>query len=139
MRLLAIRPHSREELGRKLRRRGCADEAVEAVLDRCVEVGYLDDGAYARALVDRRSSSRGSAAIASELAAKGIGRDAVEQALAGREEAEIEAAARLLARLRPSGADRSRAAAKLQRRGFSPQVIGQAWRRLGGESAGDSG
>lgn len=137
MRLLAVRPHSRAELRQKLRRRGCEAEAIEVALDRCVEVGYLDDVAFARALVNRRSASRGSAAIASELASKGIGRDLAEQLLTGREEAEVEAAARFLARLRPAASDRMRAAAKLQRRGFTVQVIRQAFRRLE-RASGDS-
>lgn len=129
-----MRPHTRSELRQKLRRRGCEAESIEAALDRCVEVGYLDDLAYARALVGRRSQSRGSAAIASELAAKGIGREVAQHLLADREEAEVDAAARLLAGLNTAAADRNRISAKLQRRGFSPQVIRRAWRRLG---AGD--
>ena len=138
MRLLAMRPHSRSELRQKLRRRGCEAGSIEAALDRCVEVGYLDDGAYARALVGRRSQSRGSAAIASELAAKGIGREIAQELLGGREEAEVEAAARLLAKLSPAAADRARASAKLQRRGFSPHVIREAWRRLGAGEGSES-
>ncbi len=113
----------------KLRRRGFEAEEIAAARARLLELGYLDDSAYASALVSSRSGSRGAAAIASELFAKGVGREAAGEALAGLdEEAEIEAAARLAgSRLRgleqPSAPDLARVAGLLRRRGYSERVV----------------
>jgi SOS response regulatory protein OraA/RecX len=49
LKLLALRPHSTVELGRKLRQRGCSGAAVEEALERARARGYLDDEAFARA------------------------------------------------------------------------------------------
>jgi regulatory protein len=100
---------------------------VEDVLGRAADHGYLDDDAYARALVSRRATARGPALIAAELAAKGVSRSLVATALEGlsREE-QVAAAARLAGSLSPR--DPNRAAARLQRRGFSWDVIREALR-----------
>jgi regulatory protein len=110
------------ELGRKLRQRGCSGAEVEEVLERARARGYLDDEAFARALVAQRSTVRGPALIAAELAAKGVPRSLARAALEslGREE-QVAAAGRLAARMGPS-----RAAARLQRRGFAGNVIREA-------------
>lgn len=81
VRLLGLRSHSIAELTRKLRRRGYSEEASAAAVARLLEQRYLDDVEFARALVDRRTGSRGAAAIAAELKAKGISRAGVELAL----------------------------------------------------------
>ena len=80
----------------------------------------------------RRGAARGSAAIAAELASKGVGRELARSLLddEGRAEAELEAAVRLLAKAGSSAVDRARLSGKLQRKGFSPEVIRRAWRRL---------
>jgi regulatory protein len=125
LKLLALRPHSTMELGRKLRQRGCSGAEVEEVLERARARGYLDDEAFARALVAQRSTVRGPALIAAELAAKGVPRSLARAALEslGREE-QVAAAGRLAARIGPG--DPSRAAARLQRRGFAGNVIREA-------------
>jgi regulatory protein len=127
LRLLALRPHSTAELRRKLRQRGFPAEEVDEVLARAAAQGYLDDDAYARALVSRRAAARGPALIAAELAAKGVSRSLVAVALEGlsREE-QVAAAARLAGGL--GVRDPNRAAARLQRRGFSREVIREALR-----------
>ncbi len=126
---LARRPHARAELERKLVRKGHERGEVEVALDRAAELGYLDDAAYARSLVGRRSAARGTAAIGAELRAKGLSRPEIEAALAALDpEAEHAAALRLAERLVKPGGGREeveRAAAKLVRRGFSSEV---AWR-----------
>lgn len=127
LRLLALRPHSTAELRRKLRQRGCPAEEVEEVLGRAAAHGYLDDDAYARALVSRRAAARGPALIAAELAAKGVSRSLAAVALEGvSREDQVAAAARLAGSL--SMRDPNRAAARLQRRGFSWDVIREALR-----------
>jgi regulatory protein len=110
---------------RKLLQRRCLPGQVEETLGRLRELGYLDDLAFARALVARRSRSRGAALIAQELGAKGIPRTVAHEALStlGRNE-QVTSAALLGGRER--GGDPRRTAARLQRRGFSREVIREA-------------
>jgi regulatory protein len=122
VRLLAQRPHSAAELRRKLRVRGCSPEAVEEALERVRDLGYQDDAAFARSVVAYRSAQRGRAAIAAELARRGVGRDEAAAALAYLDsDDELRAARRLAARLGPL--EPRRLAGRLERRGFSAEVI----------------
>jgi regulatory protein len=72
--LLAHRARTRQELARKLRRKGFGTERIDACLRRLEEKGLMNDAAVAAALVrDRlRHRPRGEARLASELRAKGI-------------------------------------------------------------------
>ena len=132
-RALARRAHSRRELALKLGRHGYDQDAIEATLNRLAEVGYLDDAAYARSVVSRRSSGRGGAAIAAELRSRGVAREEVDTALAGLGGQEERAAAESLARrMVNAGAERAelqRAAGRLLRRGFSGEIAWWAVRR----------
>ena len=128
--------HSEAELSRKLKRRGYEDDEVAQVVATCVRRGYLDDAAYAAALVQRRTSARGASAMAAELRAKGVGREAVAAALLPIDrETEIDAAAGLFARYVGAGSDLTErelletVGARLQRRGYGPQIIREACRR----------
>jgi regulatory protein len=47
-RLLALRAHSEKELRAKLRKGSFAEAVVDAVIEKCRELGYLNDGNYAR-------------------------------------------------------------------------------------------
>ena len=98
---------------------------------------YLDDSEFARALVDQRGGSRGGAAIAAELAAKGVSRDVAQAAIGQIDgEQQIEAAARFARRWLPRaepGSLRSLlaiAGSRLARRGYSPSVVREACRRV---------
>ncbi len=77
LRILALRPHSRAELERKLARKGCDPGVAGQVLDRLTEVGLLDDAAYAQLLVQSRSRINGlsGAALRRELREKGVDDD----------------------------------------------------------------
>ncbi len=74
LRVLALRPHSRAELERKLARRGCDPQVAAEVLDRLTEVGLVDDAAYAHMLVQsrRRTNGLSGAALRRELREKGV-------------------------------------------------------------------
>ena len=110
------------ELRRKLLQRGCEPGDVEAALRRLRSLGYLDDAAYARGLVARRSAGRGTTLIAAELAAKGIGRELAAEALREVDRRQqVEAARRLVER--SPGLAPQRLAARLQRRGFAADLI----------------
>ena len=89
------------------------------------ELGYLDDRAFARGLVARRSSARGAVLIAQELAAKGVPRGVAEEALSVLDREQQIAAAGALASREAAGTG-ERAAARLQRKGFSRSVIREA-------------
>lgn len=113
---------------------------------RLAELGYLDDKSFAEGLVRRRSPLRGPQALAAELAAKGIDRSQVADALAGFDlEAQVESARRLAERLcahRPVSTYQEaldRVGAKLLRRGFSSRVIRAACRTVVAATAGDAG
>ncbi len=137
MRLLARRPHSRTELRLKLQRRGHEGEEVDGALRRLAELGYVDDAAFARGLVRRRSAGRGPLALAAELSARGIDRAGIAQALEGVDpEAQLAAAIRLAERLYAAKAPPGykemldRVGSKLLRRGFSAGVVRAACRAV---------
>ncbi len=137
VRLLALRAHGEEELRRKLLRRGCVAEDVEAALAQLRGSGYLDDLEVARSLVRRRSQARGRALIAQELISLGISREVTAQALAELSEQVEAAAARHLIESEP-GLQQRRLAGRLQRRGFAPwQVRRLLAERSTDENAGD--
>jgi regulatory protein len=125
LRIVGLRAHSEAELRRKLLRRGCPGVGVDAALRRLRGQGYLDDAAYARGLVARRSADRGPTVIAAELAAKGIDRHIAAGVLGELDRSgQLEAARRLVAR--SPGLDPRRLAARMQRRGFTVEVIRDA-------------
>jgi regulatory protein len=84
LKLLDRAPRTRAELATAMARRGVPDDAATAVLDRFVEVGLIDDVAFATAWVDSRHRGRGLArrALASELRKRGITEEIAGDALA---------------------------------------------------------
>jgi len=108
-----------------------AEPEVKRALARIEELGYLDDGAWARSYVAQpRSRGRGRSVLARELQGRGIGPQDLETALDGHDdtaEALVAARKRLrsLNRLEPEVRDR-RLYAFLQRRGFSHETIRRA-------------
>lgn len=81
--LLAVRPRTRRELHTRLVRAGFETDEVAAELDRLQAVGLVDDARFAADFVehalDRRLEGRRS--IASGLAAKGLDRGLIREAL----------------------------------------------------------
>jgi regulatory protein len=137
LRLLGRRDHSREELRRKLDRRGHDRQVVEATIRRVAEMGHLDDQAFARGYVRRRASVRGPLAIAAELAARGVDRGASEAALADFDASEqLRAATRLVERVYVREPELSyrellaKVGNRLLRRGFSARVVQAACRAV---------
>jgi regulatory protein len=127
LRLLALRAHSELELRRKLSRRRCPPDEIDRAIVRVRALGYLDDAAFARGLTAQRVHSRGPALIAAELAAKGVDREVVREAVAtvGREQV-VEAARRLATRATAARVDRRVVAGRLLRRGFPGDVVREA-------------
>jgi regulatory protein len=149
-RFLEARSRSVAEVRRRLMGAGYRIDLVEAAITRLLELGMLDDEAFARAWVESRDRARprGERAIRSELGLKGVERASIDLVLAERREAVIGdardaldvdgtatpspdriAAERLIARHRRNldrVADprqrRQRAYALLARNGFDPET-----------------
>ena len=141
-RALESRQLSIAELRRRLRLAGYATELVEATITRLVDLGYLDDDAFARAWVDSRDRARprGERALRTELDRKGVDRAVVDTVLDDRRatgdsstddgpSADEAAATRLIARhaaafgrVSDPRARRQRAYGLLARNGFDPDV-----------------
>ena len=143
---LELRSRSVEELRRRLLRSAFPEPLVERTLERLVEVGILDDRAFATAWVESRDRARprGQTALRRELTLKGIDRELIASVLEARRQAAAAldedgmgggagadelAAERLIARSRAAllrvadpRARRNRAYAMLARHGFDPEV-----------------
>jgi regulatory protein len=144
---LELRSRSVEELRRRLLKSAFPEVLVEQTLDRLVEVGILDDRAFASAWVESRDRARprGQTALRRELTLKGIDRELIASILEARSDAAAAAldedgpgggasadqlaAERLMARSRAAllrvadpRARRNRAYAMLARHGFDPEV-----------------
>jgi regulatory protein len=103
--LLTTRARTRAELAAELARRGFDDDVAVAVLDRLVEVGLLDDAAFAEQWVDSRHRNRGLGrrALSQELRRKGVDTETTDEAVSGLDaEAEREKARELVRRRLPS-------------------------------------
>jgi len=145
-RFLEPRARSVTEVRRRLTGAGYRADLVEGAITRMLELGMLDDEAFARAWVESRDRARprGERAIRQELGLKGVDRPTIDLVLAERREAaagmpsddgevgmsaDQAAAERLLARNARSLARvvdprqrRQRAYALLARNGFDPEV-----------------
>jgi regulatory protein len=147
LRILGGAAQSESALRRRLERRGFSAEASQAAADSAVRLGYVDDGALARSIVDRRRGGRGSVRIAAELRARGVDDEVVREAVAGvspeeqRESALREARRRLSRGLPPDPAERRRALGRvggaLSRLGFSYDVVAHALAVAGADPCED--
>ncbi|MGZ4615351.1 MAG: regulatory protein RecX, partial [Actinomycetes bacterium] len=74
LRKLTAAPRTRAQLAADLRRRAVPDDVAERVLDRFVEVGLINDAAFADEWVRSRHATRGLSrrALAHELRTKGV-------------------------------------------------------------------
>ena len=155
---LAVRPRSVAETRRRLKHLGYPVALVETVVARLVDMGYLDDEAFARAWVDSRDRARprGESALRRELAVKGIEKPVADGVLDARREAagegegqqalpDLHAAHGLLERRRASllrepdeRKRRQKAYALLARNGFDPDVCREAaWKFVIGPGANE--
>jgi len=87
---LSYRPRSQAEVQDYLRRRGTPEGQIEAIMERLVGAGLLDDEAFARYWVENREQfrPRGSRALRYELRRKGIDDETIEQTLASLDSSE---------------------------------------------------
>jgi regulatory protein len=143
LRFLEPRQRSIGEVRRRLTRVGYREELVDGAIARLVELGMLDDQAFARTWIESRDRAhpRGERALRMELARKGIERGVVDETM-GERQAEspdadaaaarrlLERNARALARVGDPRARRNRAYALLARNGFDPGVAAAAARAM---------
>lgn len=164
-RFLEARSRSVHEVRRRLTQAGYRPDLVEGAIERMLELGMLDDEAFARAWVESRDRARprGERAIREELRLKGVHQASVDLVLEERRQAaaagpggsepsdgggsvDRQAAERLLirhARALERVADprqrRQRAYALLARNGFDPETCREVAGRLETGTAGRSG
>jgi SOS response regulatory protein OraA/RecX len=93
-RLLELRSRSIHEVRRHLADAAFPAELVERAIDRLLELGMLDDRAFATAWVESRDRARprGRSALRRELALQGIDRETIVAVLSDRDGAAAEAA-----------------------------------------------
>ena len=139
-RFLEARSRSIAEVRRRLTTAGYRAELIDAAIGRLIDLGMLDDEAFARAWVESRDRARprGERALRDELRLKGIDRTVVDRVLGERRTADeedeasspdllaadrlIEKHARTLERIADPRRRRERAYALLARNGFDPEV-----------------
>lgn len=132
--LLGYRPRSEKEVRDRLRRFGHTEEAVESVVARLFELGYLDDGEFARVMAREKARKYGPRRVAMELRRAGVGDEeageAVEEEFGSRSEIEDarEAASRRYNTGERSDAQSRRVYGFLTRRGYSMEVCAEVAR-----------
>jgi regulatory protein len=135
LRYLEARPRSTAEVRRRLLMHGYRPELVDGCLQRLLDLGILDDAAFAQAWVESRDRARprGERALRAELRTKGIDRQVVDDVIDTRDadqpRADADAARRVLerhasalARVADPRARRQRAYALLARSGFASET-----------------
>ena len=122
LRLLSRAAQTRKGLSQKLRTRGFSREATDSAVNRMIELGYLDDRAFAESWTRFRLSSRleGWKSLYRGLLRGGVPRDIAEKVLEEvcTDEVELERARRLA-----QGVPPRKAVSKLTSRGFRSRVI----------------
>ncbi len=126
------------EMRKKLQLKGYLPPAIDAVIERLLSSGLLNDADFAERMVQQQAGKPvGFYALKRKLRAKGVDEEAAEAALENVDEDEQVAAARALAEksLRKyGGLERREARAKisqaLARRGFTWDAIGRAMEGL---------
>ncbi len=133
LRCLELRSYARNDLGRRLQRKGHPRQAVEAALERIAALGLLDDEAFTRSYVQSRAArGRGPLRLTRDLMAMGVQRSLIDRALAAewpegsdRTSVPLALATKRAAQLGalPRQTKRRRVLAYLARRGFSGSEV----------------
>ena len=135
LRLLSGREYSRTELERKLAPHEETPGQLAEVLDELQAKDFISEARVVESVINRRQAKMGSARIKQELLGKGMGKEAVLDAMASLKATELDRA-RELWRKKFDGpatdaAGRSKQMRFLAARGFGGDVIGRVLR--GGE------
>ena len=138
---LGYRARSEKEVRDRLRRYGYGEEAVEGVVVRLKELGYLDDEDFARLVVREKARRYGPRRVSAELRRSGVdaelARGVVEQEFAGRSEV-VQARSAAARRYNRGGSDAEarRVYGFLVRRGYSAEVCAEVAREYREASGG---
>ncbi len=134
--LLARRPYSSAEIRRNLAAHEVAPPIIDAALEKLIDLGYVDDLAFARFWIDNRErfKPRGPRALCYELRQKGVPDDIIGTVLADLEvhDSAYRAAQERIKRLRglQHQTFRTKLGSFLARRGFSYGVARDVIDRL---------
>ncbi|GAB6050124.1 hypothetical protein JCM16106_09690 [Hydrogenophilus islandicus] len=115
LRLLSRREATRAELMAALVRRGFAPEEVARVVARAESLGFISDARAATTHARRLAERQGNHAIVHRLAARGVGDEAITEALRAAEE--------------ELGDEASRAALVWQKKFSAPPTTPKEWQR----------
>ncbi len=132
---LSRRPHTKEEIRRKLRQRQTQEGVIDSVIERLEHSQVLDDLSFATDWVENRNTfrPRGRKMLRFELRKKGVEGDLIEQALHDfdEEKAALLAAEKAYPRYRslPQEIAEKRLLAYLARRGFAYGLCRQVVRK----------
>lgn len=101
-------------------RAGVSQAVADRVLERLIEKGYLDDEKFARWWVETRNQIKGSSLrkLSSELSAKGVPRELIEQILSASERSDETEIKKIIAKKRSKYPDEQKLIAYLARQGF---------------------
>jgi regulatory protein len=141
---LSYRPRSCAETQRYLQQRGVSPATAEAVIERLLRAGLLDDEAFAKYWVENREQfrPRGAYGLRSELRQKGVPKTAIESAIVGIDESAsaYRAAQRRAQRLGhlDYATFRRRLGGFLSRRGFGYGTVKDTVNRLWQEHHGSA-
>lgn len=137
LRILGRRAHSQAEVRQKLKQRGFSPQVVASVVQRVVQLGYVDDLQFAKDYVRLRGSSLGVRRLKNELTAKGVSNEIQLQVLdTGDNLAEWQKALQLAKRKLAASTDlpretrERRALGFLVRRGFGTSLSVRAIRTV---------
>lgn len=143
MNRLNRRAMSRRDLDKKLERLEYEQAVREQVLDRLTEMKFLDDEAYARALIDStlRRKPAGPQLLRQKLYQKGIGRSLIEKLVSETTDAQdlapgaVDLARKKLRSMQRLDIDtrKRRLYGLLARRGFNPDTISSVMAELADE------
>lgn len=137
LRYLAAREHSRAELERKLAAHEETPGQLAQVLDELQAKDFINEGRVVESVINRRAARFGASRIRYELQNKGLGAQAVADAVASLKDSELDRARDIWRRKfdgpAPDAAGRAKQMRFLAARGFGGDVI----RRVVGQSGHD--
>ena len=137
LRYLAAREHSRAELERKLAAHEETPGQLAQVLDELQAKDFINEGRVVESVINRRAARFGASRIRYELQNKGLGAEAVADAVASLKDSELERARDIWRRKfdgpAPDAAGRAKQMRFLAARGFGGDVI----RRVVGQAGHD--
>jgi len=151
LRFLEVRQRSVTEVRRRLAQTGYQSELIEGAIEKLLELGVLDDAAFAQTWVESRDRARprGERALRRELQVKGIDRAIVDESMearrpepGGADDPDVGAAEALmrrhasaLARVGDPRKRRQRAYALLARHGFDSEIASMIAARVTADPA----